>query len=143
MTVCINKVLTLREYRQLEADGRKARILGKPIQVFVPGMAWFEPWYFDPLNKCPDITDHMIERRPTENEIKYSFLSPFYWSDWSNWRPPIAVVCPNGQVWEVDRRSSNGDGWKVMGELPNITCTPSIVAGDYHGWLTDGEFRLA
>lgn len=138
----ITRVLNLREYRQLEANARRARILGeKDAKPFLPGMAWFEPWYFDPLCKCPEIKDHMIKERPVD--INESFLSPHYWRDWSNYRPPIAVVCPNGEVWEIDRRSSNGDGWKVLGELPNITCTPSILLRDYHGWLTNGEFRNA
>jgi hypothetical protein len=103
-------------------------------------MAWYEAWYFDPLNKCPEIKDHMIKERP--EDIDKSFLSPHYWRDWSNYRPPIAVVCPNGRVWEIDRRSSNGDGWKVLGELPNITCHPSILLEDYHGYLINGEFKL-
>lgn len=137
----ITQVLTLREYRQLEANATKAKILGKEIPTFLPGMAWYEPWYFDPLCKCPEIKDHIIKERP--DDINKSFLSPHYWIDWSNYRPPIAVVCPNGKVWEIDRRSSNGNGWKVLGILPNITCTPSIVIGDYHGWLTNGEFRNA
>lgn len=142
MTVVrINRVLSFEEYQQMIADQTKARVLGIEVKGYQPGLAWYEPWYFDPLCKCPRLTDHMIKERPTD--INDSFLSPHYWRDWSNYRPPIAVVCPNGELWEIDRRSSNGDGWKVLGELPIITCTPSIVAGDYHGWLTNGEFILA
>lgn len=63
------------------------------------------------------------------------FLSVHYWRDWSAKRPPICVVCPNGETWEIDRKSSNGDGWKVTGDLPNISCTPSIVVHGYHGHL--------
>lgn len=138
----INQILTFDEYQQLQADDRKARILGKKTgPVFRPGMAWFEPWYFDPLNQCPRLTEHMIEGRPLD--INDSFLSPHYWLDWSNYRPPIAVVCPNGRIWEVDRRSSNGDGWKVLGQLPDISCSPSISFPDYHGWLRNGEFQNA
>jgi Family of unknown function (DUF6527) len=48
--------------------------------------------------------------------------------------------CPNGCEWEIDRWSSNGAGWRVTGELPRITCVPSIICGDYHGFLRDGEF---
>lgn len=39
-----------------------------------------------------------------------------------------------------DRRSSNGDGWNVTGDLPAITCAPSIVVPGYHGYLRDGVF---
>jgi len=110
-------------------------------RVFLPGMAWFEPWYYDPLKEYPELSHNMITERP-RNPNK-SFLSPHYWNDWSDKRPPIAVVCPNGEVWEIDRRSSNGDGWQVTGELPDITCTPSIALNGYHGWLINGEFKLA
>jgi hypothetical protein len=59
------------------------------------------------------------------------------------------MVCPDGNVWCPDRRSSNGDGWVVTGEWPNITCSPSIdckPVGErlglpyYHGFLKSGEF---
>lgn len=136
----ITRILTFDEYREMGEKAVADGMYRNDKRVFLPGMAWYEPWYFDPLNMCPQMGHHMVERPADINE---SFLSPHYWRDWSNYRPPIAVVCPNGDVWEIDRRSSKGDGWKVLGELPNITCTPSIVAGDYHGWLTNGEFRDA
>nr|WP_283808104.1 DUF6527 family protein [Bradyrhizobium sp. C9] len=50
------------------------------------------------------------------------------------------MVCPNGSMWNIDHKSSNGDGWQVTGEWPNITCAPSIIADDYHGFLRNGEF---
>jgi hypothetical protein len=71
---------------------------------------------------------------------RLGFLSVHYWRDWSDKRPPICVVCPNGEWWEVDRKSSNGEGWIVTGELPTITCSPSIVVDGYHGFLRAGEF---
>ncbi len=67
-------------------------------------------------------------------------LSIHYWKDWSHIRPPICVVCPNGEQWEIDRKSSNGTGWTVKGEWPNLTCSPSIVVEGYHGFLKDGLF---
>lgn len=109
--------------------------------MFTPGMAWSEPWYFDPFNelpKAPGFRDTaMFSCRADDAR---PFLSAHYWSDWSAKRAPIAVVCPNGEVWEIDRKSSNGDGWTVTGELPNITCSPSIVVEGYHGFLRDGQF---
>jgi len=101
---------------------------------FVPGTGWFQPFYFDP------------GKPETDNKGVYPcqrgnpFLSVHYWRDWSAIRPPICIVGPNGQEWEIDRKSSNGDGWIVTGEWPRLTCSPSIVLRGYHGFLRDGEF---
>lgn len=64
------------------------------------------------------------------------------------WRPAlrkedgraISAVCPNGEVWCIDEEASSGGFWERTGEPPNLTVTPSIVAGDYHGHLTAGSF---
>jgi hypothetical protein len=50
----------------------------------------------------------------------------------------ISVVCPNGAVWCIDAKASSGGYWSRTGTAPNITVTPSIVAGDYHGFLQAG-----
>jgi hypothetical protein len=50
------------------------------------------------------------------------------------------VLTPNGKEWCVDAKSSNGDGWVVTGDPPKITCYPSIVVPDYHGFLREGVF---
>ncbi len=50
----------------------------------------------------------------------------------------VLVVRTPGGDWVVDGPSSNGDGWDRQGAVPNITATPSIVIGAYHGWLRDG-----
>lgn len=70
----------------------------------------------------------------------------------------LHAVCPNGQVWDVDSRATNCNMpedrthrcWVREGEPPNVTagkaghtCTAgagSILAGDYHGFLTNGAF---
>ncbi|HEX8184412.1 MAG TPA: hypothetical protein VF747_06665 [Blastocatellia bacterium] len=70
----------------------------------------------------------------------------------------LVVNCPNGFSWMIDDRASNctmpADNthkcWIRHGEPPNITvdkngvtCNAgagSIQAGDYHGFLRDGEF---
>ena len=115
---------TLLSFGEYKALGDKAVADGmwrNDRRVFLPGMGWFNDWYL--------ARDH-----------GQNFLSPHYYRDWSGKRPPIELVCPNGDIWCIDRRSSNGDGWVVTGEWPNITCSPSIVAGDYHGYLRNGEF---
>jgi hypothetical protein len=78
------------------------------------------------------------------------------------WRGPdgraLMVKCPGGHEWHIDGRASNctmpGDNvhkcWVRHGEPPVITvdkngptCAAgagSIVAGDYHGFLQNGQF---
>ncbi|UVO38266.1 hypothetical protein KUL72_07845 [Bradyrhizobium arachidis] len=90
-------------------------------RVFLPGMGWYNDWYLD-------------------RDLGRDFLSPHYYRGAAGKRPPIELVCPNVELWCIDRKSSNGDGWQVTGDWRNITCQPSIIAGDYHGWLRNGEF---
>lgn len=124
------KILTFDEYR---AMGDKAVADGfwrNDRRIFLPGMGWYNDWYLD--------RDH-----------GHNFLNPQFYRDWHGKRPPIEIVCPDGNIWCPDRMSSNGNGWTVAGEWPNITCTPSIdctpIQGSgtgpyYHGFLTNGEF---
>lgn len=49
----------------------------------------------------------------------------------------LVVRTPGGD-WMVDGPSSNGNGWERTGQVPNVTATPSIIVGPYHGWLRDG-----
>jgi uncharacterized protein DUF6527 len=35
--------------------------------------------------------------------------------------------------------NQNGAIWNVTGEYPNLTLTPSINAGCWHGFITNGE----
>lgn len=102
---------------------------------FVPGTGWFTAWVFDPAGDGG--RRMMIAGRDAANA---SYLSIHYWRDWADKRPPICIVGPSGEEWEIDRKSSNGDGWKVTGEWPNITCEPSIVLKGYHGFLRAGVF---
>lgn len=148
MTVRITRVLTFAEYVDLGDDAVARGFYRNDKRIFTPGMAWYQPFYFDPLGELAAwIEAHpnekryhpyaMIESRDSPNA---SFLSIHYWRDWADKRPPIAVVGPNGEEWGIDRKSSNGDGWRVTGMLPNITCEPSIVLTGYHGYLRNGEF---
>lgn len=113
-------------------------------EVVEPCAMWESWWYFDPGNP-----DHIGRREKAMALIaagQYSgeyFLSKFYWKDWSDKRPPLSVLCPNGVEWCVDRKSSNGEGWKVTGTAPLITAHPSIDVTGFHGWLKEGVFTKA
>lgn len=154
----ITHVLSLSEKIAMEEDAIAKGWYRNDRRMFAPGTAWFQPFYFDPLGEFAAAKaahpewrqwrkNPMILARPSNLANREgepgNFLSPHYWRDWADKRAPIAVICPNGCEWEIDRWSSNGDGWTVTGELPNITCAPSIVCGDYHGFLRDGEFTTA
>jgi len=102
-------------------------------------MGWFEPWYWDPGSTEPPDDYGGVYPCKEGND----FLSIHYWQTWSKIRPPICVVCPNGRQWEIDRKSSNGTGWTVSGEWPNLTCNPSIVVEGYHGFLQGGRFTAS
>lgn len=80
----------------------------------------------------------------------------FYWDNHKG--PCLIAVLPNGDHWNIDSRASNCDMpndrlhrcWCRHGEVPNIhvdknghTCNAgagSIMSGNYHGFLHNGEF---
>lgn len=119
MTKLSGSILTFDQYRALSDRAVADGYWRNDRRIFLPGMGWFNDWYLT---------------------MEDSFLSVHYKRDWKGKRAPIELVCPNGDLWCVDRKSSNGNGWRVTGEWPNITCEPSIIAGDYHGHLRNGEF---
>ena len=136
--VKITRVMSSDEYTALCEDAVARGFYRNDRRILLPGMAWYMDWYFDPTGERERAGKHvMIKSRDAANAL---FLSIHYWRDWADKRPPICVVCPNGETWEIDRKSSNGDGWTVTGELPDITCSPSIVVPGYHGFLRNGEF---
>ena len=67
-------------------------------------------------------------------------LSPEYWRDHGDRRPPLQVVLPGQNWFDIDSRAGGTDhGWTVTGEPPNLTVSPSINSiGSYHGWLRGG-----
>lgn len=134
MTIRITRILTPAEYKQLGEDAVARGFYRNDPRIFTPGMAWFEPWYYDPTGESQRAGKYVMCEKGDP------FLSVHYWRDWADKRAPICVVCPNGEQWEIDRKSRDGDGWTVTGELPNITCSPSIVVDGYHGFLRDGLF---
>ncbi|MCW2195010.1 hypothetical protein AB7M45_007781 [Bradyrhizobium elkanii] len=121
MTRLTPKLLSFDEYKALGDKAVADGFWRNDRRIFLPGMGWFNDWYLD-------------------RDLGKDFLSPHYYRDWFGKRAPIELVCPNGEIWCIDRMSSNGNGWQVTGEWPNITCSPSIVAGNYHGFLRGGEF---
>jgi len=136
MSIRITKVLSWEEYCDLGEWAVKNGFYRNDRRVFKPGYAWFNKRYYDP--------DGKVRAMVTSKEDNAGFLSIHYWRDWADKRPPIEIVMPNGDYWCPDRKSSNGTGWTVTGELPNVTCTPSIVSTrrdpPYHGFLTNGCF---
>lgn len=55
----------------------------------------------------------------------------------------LVAVCPNGLEWRVDGEAIDGGRWTRTGDPrqpATLTVTPSIVAGDYHGYLQAGRF---
>lgn len=108
-------------------------------EVVEPCAMWYATWLFDPdANRAK--RDRILAAIADGTFGQGHYLSRFYWERWSDKRPPIGVLCPNGAEWVVDSRSSNGEGWQVTGDVPRITCAPSIVVPGYHGFLRDGVF---
>lgn len=72
------------------------------------------------------------------NRPARDYLSPEYFLNNAH-RPPIVVMFPGGVAFCIDRKSSDGTGWTVTGEPPNITVSPSIDhRGKWHGFLQNG-----
>lgn len=76
------------------------------------------------------------------------------WRDYDGRPPGWVVFLPNGTCWNTnDRAAAAGPGnqlgpyWRVTGEPPRITVTPSIddrsPSRPWHGWIRDGELVQA
>lgn len=144
MTVRLTRFLTEAERDMLTEDSIARGYYRDDHRIFQPGWGWFEPWYWDPA-KASALG---VTRQTPFDQMRakgyaphgHGLLSEHYWQNWAAIRPPICVVLPNGEQWEIDRKSSNGTGWDVQGEWPNLTCSPSIAAKGYHGFLQGGAF---
>lgn len=134
----LTRLLTADEYTAMGDDAVARGMYRNDRRVFTPGMGWPNPWYFDPTGERERAGHHVMI--PLAERGRLGFLSPHYWRDWSDKRAPLTLVLPNGETWCVDQKSSNGDGWVITGEFPNITAAPSINATGYHGWLQGGTF---
>ncbi len=133
----LTRLLSPEEHEAMNEEAIAAGMYRDDRRVFTPGMAWYQPWYFDPTGERERLGKHVMI---TEEHRGWPFLSEFYWRDWSRIRSPMVIVCPNGEQWEIDRKSRNGKGWEVSGEWPNLTITPSIIVAGYHGYLSNGKF---
>ena len=125
----------LVDYTELSQEFEKQRAAGKVQyrnELYVPGFCWFAPWYVTADRQATG--DWLSKDECTK------ILSIHYMDDWHGKRFPLVVICPDGSEWMVDQKSSNGTGWTVTGEPPIITCAPSIVVDNYHGFLRNGEF---
>lgn len=100
-----------------------------------PGDMWFyatEEW---------NAHDGSFEQR---FKREHRLLSVEYWQNNYAKRPPLCVVLPTGNEFYLDGPTSDqqftdGHGWDVSGDPPNITISPSIhFVGVYHGWLQSG-----
>lgn len=71
-------------------------------------------------------------------------LSPSYYRDRTD-RPPLMVELPCGAEFVVDGREFTGgdyygEGWRVTGDAPKITLSPSVnIGGGWHGFIVDGS----
>lgn len=55
-------------------------------------------------------------------------------------RLPLVIKLPGRDDWCIDFKPANegGNGWHVTGEPPEISCSPSIMTREYHGWVQNG-----
>lgn len=89
------------------------------------GDLWFAPW--------------LVGRNDPNH-----WLSKNYMNDWQGKRLPLVVRLPGGVDFGIDGPEYShgkpfGDGWKVTGDPPKLTLTPSInISGTYHGHICDG-----
>lgn len=115
-------------------------------ECYTPGMLYEAPWYYDPGSSAKAERRRSAIRSIEAGTFddKIAFLSRHYWMQWSHIRPPLIVICPNGEIWCPDQVSSNGTGWEVtdcdLHDYDRITCSPSIVVPGYHGFLRNGVF---
>ena len=136
MSIRLTRLLTADEYVAMGDEAVAKGWYRNDRRMFTPGMAWPNPWYWDPTGERERAGKHVM----VKERGHLGFLSIHYWRDWADKRAPLTVVLPNGETWCMDQKSSNGDGWKVEGDFPNITATPSIAAHGYHGFLREGQF---
>jgi hypothetical protein len=114
----------------------------------------------------PDATRQVFNKRLYDTPSGELEPGCIYWNDWypenmfwdNHLGPVLCAVLPNGWEWVIDSRASNCGSpddrlhrcWCRHGEPPNITvdkngltCSAgagSIMGGDWHGFLRNGEF---
>lgn len=123
------RLTTWEEFKRLREDART-----DADRVALVGLCWFA-------------TDSNHERllNPEGAALGYG---AHYRNDWLGKRRGFFICMPTieadnlgFQIWCPDRVASDGsgEGWKVEGDVPNVTISPSInCTGTYHGWVKDG-----
>lgn len=113
----------------------------------------------------PYVEDEEVVRRVYEvGDCWYATLGPEGWTtyadgpEWSRHRvtlapehertgrrPMMVVITHERPPWCLQAGNTNeGSGWKVVGELPLVTVTPSIhMFGVWHGWVRAGNLVTA
>ncbi len=140
MNIKVTRVASSEEHAAMGDDAVARGLYRNDRTVFLPGMAWFMDWYFDPTGERVKVGKHVIYKEKPADPSKSHILSIHYWQDHADHRPPICVVTPSGHEWVIDAPASNGTVWTVTGPLESLTCSPSIVVPGYHGYLRNGEF---
>jgi len=145
MSAKLERILKSEEFHTLNNEAIANGMYSMDRRVFLAGMGWEMDWYYDPSGEREASGKRVMFTAKDREDIlagrkESHFLSMHYWKDWSHIRPPVTVVAPNRETWEIDRLSSNGSGWKVTGFFPLITCDPSVVLKGYHGRLIKGQF---
>lgn len=142
----VEKIMTSAEFQELNAATMARGLFNTDRSVFKPGMAWYMDWYYDPTGERERTGKTVVFKEAHRQAIlagkESTHLSMFYWREWSHIRPPITVMCPDGNQWLVDQTSSNGPGWTVNSIDP-LDIHPSIDFSDrkgYHGFLKNGIF---
>jgi hypothetical protein len=103
----------------------------------------------------------LLYRRGDTGEILTMDKAPagaMWWCEWLAGRtdgplhlqrgggPHLLVKTPGGD-WDIDQKSSNGEGWTREGSPPHVTAHPSILIHNrdgserYHGWLREGALE--
>lgn len=103
------------------------------IRTLPPGAIW-DGWWMRGRR------EPFIEEREQETTVEVQETSGVRTVNWCGPDGLCLIVrLPNGHEWHIDGAASNGGGWTRTGVPPKLTVTPSVLARDYHGFLTNGE----
>lgn len=104
--------------------------------ALMPGHCCFAPWILDPGNAGADFyrSKALGDKYLT---LPHTVEKPR--------RAPILIALPDDTLWCPDEmawggaQGHYGTGWTVTGDLPAITCFPSInYPGRFHSWVRNG-----
>lgn len=89
----------------------------------------------DPIFRGADDQEYTQTSLPIGGIYEISWGRP-HWVGWDG--KCFQIKLPPGRtydVWMIDGPASNGGFWKREGSPPDISVTPSIATGQYHGFL--------